>query len=242
MMFRVITVIAVAAALTVGVVTGTATAQPMRHLSASPLSGEQLEAALLSPSAWGQGYVNQSELNTGKKLMHKKATVVSSLNCGYYENDTFVGNFGNTAGALETYSNPNWEGSWPFTIQFGSQSLMQFPTAAVAAGYLRAAQAKYNSCGSFTASNTGDVNPGGGSFTFVTLSVASTTIGGYRAFSATQRVARSESTGETWYYNSLYVLAGRDVFNIAVVAGSTDGPSASVTSNLIHRVLAAQHQ
>jgi|HubBroStandDraft_5_1064220.scaffolds.fasta_scaffold109488_2 hypothetical protein len=243
MMFRVITVIAVAAALTVGAATETATAQPLHHPSAPPqVNGEQLAAALLSPSAWGQGYVNDSGLNTGKKLLHKKATVVASLSCGYYEDETFVGNFGNTAGALEDFSNPNWRQMWPFTLQFGAQSLMQFPTAADAAGYLSAAQAKFKSCKSFTASNSGDVNPGGGTFSFTTVSVTPTTVGGYRAFSAAAVVSRSEQIGYTWYFDSLFVQAGTDVFNISEAAGTADAPSTSITSQLIQRVLAAQHQ
>jgi len=243
MMFGVITVIAVAAALTVGAATETAAAQPLRHPSAPrQVSGEQLEAALLPPSAWGQGYVNNSELNTGKKLMHKKANTVASLSCGDYENSTFVGDFGNTAGALENFNNPSVNSGWPFSIQDGTQSLMQFPTAADAAGYFSAAHAKYSSCGSFKATNSGDVNPGGGTLLFTTVSVKPTTVSGYRAFSAVTTVAFSESSGETWYLNSLLVLAGTDVFDNSVLAGSTDGPSNSITSELIRRVLAAQHQ
>jgi hypothetical protein len=174
--------------------------------------------------------------------MHKKATVVSSLSCGYYEDNTFVGNFGNTAGALESYSNPNWEASWPFTDEYGNQSLMQFPTAADAAGYLSAAQAKYSSCKSFTATNSGDVNPGGGTLLFTTISVGPTTVSGYRAFSAVSIVALSESSGYTWYFNNYFVLAGTDVFNISILTGSSDLPSTSISSELIRHVLAAQHQ
>jgi hypothetical protein len=191
-------------------------------------------------SAWGQGYVNDSKLNTGKKLMHKKVTIVSSLSCGYYEDNTFVGNFGNTGGALESWSNPNWEGGWPFSLQYGNQSLMQFPTTTLATGYMNAAHAKYNSCGSFSAPDTGDANPGGGTVLFTTVSVTATTVSGYRAFSVVQMVARSESSGAPWYLNSIFVLVGTDVFNVSVLTGDSDGPSTSITSTLIHHVLAAQ--
>jgi hypothetical protein len=232
MMFKIITVIAVAIALSVGAMAETAAAQPLRHPSTPQVSGTKLQAALLPPSAWGPENVNNSSLNSGSKLVETKKPVrVASVACGYYESRMFTGGFGNTAGADEHYTNPGWLSTWPFTDLDGDQDVMQFPTAAAAAAYFGQAEAKYKTCA-----------PSGSSYDATTVSVLPATVSGYHAFAVTQTADVPDLDRYQLYRNSLYVLAGLDVFDVRIFTGNDDGPSMTATTDLIQQVLAVQRQ
>lgn len=244
MKFRIIGAVAAAAALSFALAGSAAADQAgpatVHRTARSPqVSGSRLQTGLLPPSAFGNGFTTGSSLNTGRKLQSTRATKhVSSISCKAFESTVFFGVFGDTAGALSMFVNPNAVAQFPDTIFYGYQAVDQFATTRAAGTFLAQSRAKFAHCQSFSEPNPGDGVPGGGTFRVGSVSVAKTSVSGYQGFVVTQSIAMSESPGVSWYRNILFVASGTDVYSLWEVGGVNDEPSPAVMSRLIHRVRA----
>ncbi len=234
MKFRLVTVVAAAAALSFATA-GSAAAQPLGHKPAPPpqVSGSKLQAALLPASAFGSGFTSAAHSDTGPKLDSTRATKhIPSLSCSYFESHVFFGFLGDTAGADLVYTNPNAAAMYPNSIAGGYEDVLQFATTASATTIYNQARAKYVSCRSFT-------EPAFGVTASVsTLSVVNTKVSGYRAFVVTETASFSGHYIKPFYFNVLYVLAGADVYSLWNYSGTNDEPSPALMRTLIQRIQA----
>jgi hypothetical protein len=223
-------------------VAGSAVAQPSAHdsqlKSAVPqISGSRLQTGLLPASAFGTGFTLGTTLNTGTGLLTAPATLnATTTGCSTFEGKIYVSGFGNSAGALDKYVNPNAAMQRPEAIIQGFQDVIQFATASAATTFFTAVRAKYTACQSFSEPNPTDTNPGGGTFQISTLGVSKTTVGGNAAFSVTQQIALSESPGATEFIDVLYAVAGPDVYSLWQQNGTNDEPSPTLMANLIKKI------
>ena len=222
---------------------GTAAAQPSGHLSpaksAPPqVTGSRLQTGLLPASAFGAGFTVKNTLNTGGKLLSSTQVTlrVPTASCSTFEGEIYVRGFGNTAGALDLYANPD-ASAFP-AVMYGLQDVLQFATASAAATFFAQAYARYGACLSFSEPNPTDTSPGGGTFQISTLAVSKTTVGGDQAFTVTQTIALSETPGHTKYIDLLYVVDGTNVYSMWQEGGTNDEPSPALTSQLIRSIQA----
>jgi hypothetical protein len=242
--FRIIAVVATAVALSFAMANSaaaTAAGHATVHRTSRPpqVSGSRLLTGLLPASAFGDGFTTGSTLSTGRTLQSTRATKhVPSISCKAFESTVFFGVFGDTAGALSMFVNPNAAAQFPDTIFYGYQAVDQFATTGAAGTFLTQSRAKFAHCQSFSEPNPGDGVPGGGTFQVGSVSVAKTSVSGYQGFVVTQSIAMSESPGTSWYRNILFVASGPDVYSLWEVGGVNDEPSPAVMSRLIHRIRA----
>ena len=202
------------------------------------VTGSRLQTGLLPAPDFGAGFTVSNTLNTGGKLLSSaKVTLhVPTVSCGTFEGEIYVSGYGNTAGALDMYVNPD-ANAFPEVI-YGLQDVVQFATASAAATFFTQAHAKYAACLSFSEPNPTDTSPGGGTFQISTLSVSKTTVGGDQAFTVTQTIALSETPGHTKFIDLLYVVAGPDVYSMWQESGTNDEPSPALTGQLIRSIQA----
>ena len=224
-------------------VAGSAAAQPSARVSQSKttappqISGSRLQTGLLPASAFGAGFTLATTLNTGSGLLSTPATQNGpTTSCSTFEGKIYVSGFGNTAGALAEYVNPNAAMQRPEAIMQGFQDVIQFATATAATAFFTQARAKYTACLSFSEPNPTDTNPGGGTFQISTIGVSKTTVSGDAAFSVTQQIALSEHPGATEFVDVLYAVAGTDVYSMWQHSGTNDEPSPTIMGSLIHKV------
>ena len=244
MKFRLITVVAAAAALslaTAGSAAAVAAGPATGHRTSRPpqVNGSRLQAGLLPSSAFGDGFTTGATLSTGRKLQPTRATKqVPSMSCRAFEGQIFFGVYGDTAGALSLYVNPNAAAQFPDTILYGYQAVVQFTTTRAAGTFLAQSQAKFARCQSFSEPNPGDHVPGGGTFQVGSVSVAKTSVGGDQGFVVTQSIAMSDSPGTSWYRNILFIASGTNVYSLWETSGVNDEPSPALMIRLIHRIQA----
>jgi hypothetical protein len=216
---------------------GSAAAQSLgpanQHESAAPaqVSGVRLQTAMLPTSAFGSDFTFSEALNSGSKLQSSKAKHhPSSMSCNAFEGRVYIGTFGDTAGVVSRYSNPDWPSEFPNTILLGDQYVLQFVSDSAAATFYSQAQAKYAACETLTEpfiNTTAEVD---------TLSVTKTTVSGDKAFVVTQREIAPGY--KTLYLLYLYVVSGTNVYDLSDVSGTNDEPSTKLMKELIHRVQA----
>lgn len=244
MKFRNTTVVATAMALSfaiAGSAVAGAAGHATAHRTARPpqVNGSRLQTGLLPASAFGNGFTTGATLSTGRKMQPTRATMhVPSMSCTTFEDRVFFGVFGDTAGTLSLFVNPDAPAQFPDTIFYGYQAVDQFPTARAAGTFFAQSRAKFAHCQSFSEPNPGDGAPGGGTFQGSSVSVAKTSVSGYQAFVVTQSIAMSESPGTSWYRNILFVTAGTNVYSLWETSGVNDEPSPAVMTRLIHRIQA----
>jgi len=234
MKFRLVTVVAVAAALSFAAASSAA-ARPLGHKPAPPpqITGSKLQTAMLAPAAFGAGYTFLKSLDSGRKLQSTKAKDhVPSMSCGTFEGGVFISDFGDTAGAVVRYSNPNWRSAYPDTILLGDEIVLQFAATAPATTFYNQARAKYAACPSFSTSS------GFGPAAVTNISVAKTSVAGHQAFLVTQRVTFSDFLQTPFYLLYLYVVSGTNVYELSDASGTNDEPSVALMTRLIHRVQA----
>jgi len=225
-------------------VAGPAAAQPSARDSplktAVPqVSGSRLQTGLLPASAFGTGFTLGTTLNTGSGLLSSPAAPnVPAMSCSTFEGKIYVSGFGNSAGALAKYVNPNAATQRPEAIIQGFQDVIQFATTSAATSFFAAARAKYTACQSFTEPNPTDTNPGGGTFQISTLGVSKTTVSGDTAFSVTQQIALSETPGAAEFVDVLYAAAGPDVYSMWQQSGTDDEPSPTLMGSLVKKIQA----
>jgi hypothetical protein len=218
-----------------------ASAKPSSPATATPpqLTGTRLQTGLLPATAFGAGFTLQTTLNTGAKLLSTRATlVVPTSTCSTFEGKIYVSGFGDTAGALNLYDNPNAAQERPEAMIDGFQDVIQFATTSAAATFFTQARVKYAACLSFSEPNPTDTNPGGGTFQISTLWESQTTVGADQAFTVTQAIALSETPGSTRYINVLYVVAGTNVYSMWQYSDTNDEPNPTVMGQLIRKVQA----
>jgi hypothetical protein len=251
MKFRTIAVLVTAAGLSLGAAglslagAGSAVAQPLGHpkkhkpVPPPQVVGSRLQTALLPGSAFGDGFTASDALNTGRRLWSTRASLhVPNMSCGAFEDYTYVGGFGNTAGATDFFTNPNPWPNLPNAVLYGIQNATQFASTQAAAMFFSQAYAKYLACNDFTEPNPGDTNPGGGTLEVTNMSVSKTTIGGNHAFAVTQASALSEAPGFSLYDNLLVVVSGTNVYQSWDLSGTNDQPSDTLMIKLIKQVQA----
>jgi hypothetical protein len=201
------------------------------------LNGNQLNSALLPAAAFGPGYTPGLVLNTGNSLWHLRATeIISTTNCGNFEDGLGFGLVGETAAALSYANNPNPWPAYPNTEFYYFQSVEQFPSAKAAASYFSQAQAKYAECTDFTESAPATSDPSSGGFETQTQSVTKTSVGKYQSFAVAQSADLSDDPADPILLNTLVTVEGTDVFGMLSVGGTNDEISASVMQQLIGRV------
>lgn len=242
MKLGIITAVATAVALSLAMAgsaaAGTAGHTPA-HRSARPpqVNGTRLATGLLPASAFGDGFTLGASLSTGRKMQPTRATKhVPTMSCAVFEGQVFFGVYGDTAGALALYVNPNAAAQFPEGIFYGYQVVVQFPATRAAATFFAQSRAKFAQCQSFSEPNPGDGAPGGGTFQVGSVSVAKTSVGGNPAFFVTQSIAMSENPGTSWYRNILFVVSGANVYSLWQTRGVNDEPSPAVMTRLIHRI------
>jgi hypothetical protein len=238
MKIKIVAVVAAATALSFGAVSSAA-AQPLglasQHKSAGPpqVSGLQLQAAMLPPSAFGAAFTFSEALNSGAKLDSTRVKDhVPSMTCSGFEGRVYISGFGNTAGADVRYTNPNPAPAFPDTIFLGDEYALQFATSAAAGSFFNQARAKYAACGYLTApfdGYTADTD---------TQSVTQTAIGGDRAFLVIQYITVPLYFSRPFYLVFLYVVAGQNVYGLSDASGINDEPSPRLMTELIQRIQA----
>jgi|SRR5579859_3228677 len=216
---------------------GNAVALPAARHGVPQVNGAQLRSALLPPSGFGDGFVMNSTLDTGRRLLHQRTVdFPHRMSCADFETSVIVSGWGNTAGADSEVDNQNWTSQYPTTVAFVDQEVFQFGNDDAAVSFLKQAQAKYRSCTSFTTPNPGDTIPGGGTLTFNLDSIGWTSVSGARAFYAIQNYAPTEFPGAyTLYVDVLWAVSGPDVYRFWEISGINDVPSPTMTQ-LLHRV------
>jgi hypothetical protein len=190
---------------------------------------------MLPPSAIDGGLAVLSSLNSGGKLRSTRAKdYPPSMNCNDFEGKVNISVFGDTAGAIERYRNPNPRSLYLGTIYGGDEYVLQFAAAAAATTFYDQAWAKYRACLSFTESLMV------GEATVDTLSVTKTTVSGDQAFLVTQAVTTAGHSNHrrALYLLSLYVVAGTNVYSLADISETNAEPSVTLMGELIHRVQA----
>ena len=244
MKLKIVAALALAGAVAV-VGAGSALAQPPARSTAASsskapqISGARLQTGLLPASAFGVGFTLGTTLNTGSGVLsNPTAPNISAMSCSTFEGKIYISGFGNTAGALSKYVNPNAATQRPEAIIQGFQDVLQFATASAATTFFTAARAKYAACQSFSEPNPTDTNPGGGTFQISALGVSRTTVSGNAAFSATQQIALSETPGATEFVDVLFAVAGTDVYSLWQQSGTNDEPSPAVMGSLIKKIQA----
>ncbi|HEY6297680.1 MAG TPA: hypothetical protein VIX15_18640 [Streptosporangiaceae bacterium] len=235
MKFKAIAVMVTGAALSLGLA-GSALAAPLGMAKPAPqVTGSRLQSALLPASAFGDGLTVDGHLNTGNTLGSTHAFYrPSGLKCSTFQTYTFVGVFGDTAGATDGINNPNPAfGDYPNLLLAGDQAVLQFQTTQAAASFYNQAYARYRQCSAFTESpGTGDT------LELTTQSLYSTTIDNNKAFQLIQYVDISSLASVNFYQNTAVALSGTNVYTIDILDGTNDPISASLMTNLIHRVQA----
>lgn len=234
MRFRLVTAVTAAAALSFAMA-GSAAAQPLGHKPAPPpqVSGSRLQATLLPASAFGSGFTRAAYFDTGSKLASTHATKhIPSMSCTYFDSHVFFGFLGDTAGAALQYTNPGWYATYPDSIVAGYEDVLQFATAASATAIFDQARAKHAACKTFT-------EPAfGGTAAVSTISVTNTRVSGDRAFVVTEFFAFPGHPTKPVYSNTLYVVAGTNVYSTEIATGVNDEPSPALMRTLIHRIQA----
>ncbi len=249
MRFKIVAATAALSLATVGAIAaagaGSAVAQPSARDSlpkptVPQISGSRLQTGLLPASAVGAGFTPGTTLNTGSGLLSTTSATQNgpTTSCSTFEGKIYVSGFGNTAGALAEYVNPNAAMQRPEAIIQGFQDVIQFATATAATTFFTQARAKYLACLSFSEPNPTDTTPGGGTFQISTIGVSKTTVGGNAAFAVTQQIALSEHPGATEFVDVLYAVAGTDVYSMWQQSGTNDEPSPTTMGSLIHKVQA----
>lgn len=234
MKFRLVTVVAAAAALSFAAA-GSAAAQPLGHkpAPAPQVSGSRLQAALLPPSAFGSGFTGAAHFDTGPKLATTHATKhIPSMSCSYFDGHVFFAFLGDTAGAALQYTNPGWFASYPDSIVTGYEDVLQFATAASATAIFDQARAKHAACKTFTEPTFI------GTAAVSAISVTNTRVSGDRAFVVTEFLTFPGRPTKPVYSNTLYVVAGTNVYSLGDLTGVNDEPSPALMRTLIHRIQA----
>jgi hypothetical protein len=212
-------------------------------VSASTSGGAQvpgtvLQTALLPVSDFGAGFspVVSGAPNSGSRLLAPNPGLNPAiLDCSDFESQVYLEAFGQTAGALASFTNPAWQIGNP-DIWDGQESVFQFASARAAATFYQRAYARYQGCQPLTVPQASDTSIGGGALDLATMSITKTTVDGYPAFEQVQFAARSETPGWTFFRNTLTVMAGSDVYQLFDYSGTDDEPSPALMTQLIRQV------
>ena len=235
MKFKGIAVITAATALSLGLA-GPALAAPLSPKAAPQVTGSRLASALLPASAFGSGFTALNRHNSGSTLRSTRAVIEpSGLSCVKFATFAFLSGFGNTAGALASFINPDINLSLlPNVILLGDQYVLQFSSAGAAQTAYNRAYARYKQCSAFN-------EPAPALQTHVELttqSLSGTTIGNHKAFQLIQHADYASFAGADFYEVTAVVLVGTNVYTVDDVDGTNDPVSASLLDNLISRVQA----
>jgi hypothetical protein len=226
-----------AAALTRPVPQGSSTAWQGSG-TARQVSGTVLESALLPAGDFGSGYtaVASGAPNSGSRLLPPGPGLNPAIvSCSTFESVVYLEAYGQTAGAMASFVNPAWQAGG-VQISEGQEIAFQFGTARAAATFYQRAYAKYMACESLTVPQPSDTAIGGGALDLSTMTITKTTVAGYPAFQQVQFAARSETSGLTFFRNTLTVVAGTDVYQIFDYSGTNDEPFPALMADLIQRV------
>jgi hypothetical protein len=216
---------------------GAAAAAPTARPGTGPaivqVTGSVLETALLPPSAFGTGYQQAgAAADTGGSLRPASpARSVRGASCADIEGGGSLAGYGDTAEAdlTVTYGAPG-----PATVLV-YQDVAQFPGSRAARSFFEQVLALYRRCGSF-ASLAGFVPvavvlTGGG--------ITTTSMHGYPAFRVSQELETGELGSPPFgYVDTLFVVAGTDVYEVMLMAGSRVPVPGWMPTKLISRVRA----
>ncbi len=237
MKFKAIAVIAAATALSFGMA-GSVAASPLtaKAKPAPQVTGARLQSALLPASSFGGGFNVTQRLNTGKKFWSSKGWFKpANLSCVKFEEYIYVGGFGDTAGAMDSVSNPSPALSdYPSISLASDQAVIQFKTAQAATTFYNEAYARYAKCAAFTESFPADAT----SLELTTQSLTKTTVKKHKAFQLMQYVDIAALPALSFYQSTAVVLAGTNVYTIDNLNGTNDPISGTLLGNLINRVQA----
>jgi hypothetical protein len=196
--------------------------------AAAQVSGTVLQSALLPAGDFGSGYtaVASGAPNSGSRLLPAVPGLNPAIvNCGTFESVVFLEAYGQTAGALASFVNPAWQAG-SVQVSEGQETAFQFGSARAAATFYQ----------SLTVPQPTDTAVGGGALDLSTMSITKTTVAGHPAFQQVQFAARSETSGLTFFRDTLTVIAGADVYQIFDYSGTNDEPFPALMAELIQRV------
>jgi hypothetical protein len=233
---RIVTAVLAAAALCVAAA-GSAAAQPLARTSAPSrqVTGTQLLTAVLPPTDFVSSVASYRFFSSGGNLQSTRVRVhVPRLTCAEFELQIYASKFGDTATAALKYTNSNWLPFYPNVIIEGDEQAFQFATSAAAATFYDQALAKFSAC-TFYSSGHGSIV---GAVTVDTLSIAKTTVNGDKAFFVIERVAEAGVFEGPLYFGYLYAVAGSNVYLLFELSGTTNEPSVTLMTDLMHRVQA----
>jgi hypothetical protein len=236
MKFKAIAVMAAATTLSLGLA-GSALAAPHSIAKPAPqVTGSRLQSALLPASAFGDGFTTSNRHNSGSTLRSTQAVIrPSNLSCANFETYAYLSGFGNTAGALDSVTNPSPSFSdFPSVILGGDQYVLQFSSTGAAQSFYNRAYARYKQCSAFNEPDPADQTH----VELTTQSLSSTTIGTHSAFQLIQHADFAAFSSFDFYEVTAVVLAGTNVYTVDDVDGTNDPISASLLGNLISRVQA----
>jgi hypothetical protein len=203
-----------------------------------PVPGTALLTALLPVSDFGAGFtqVASGAPDSGDQLQQAGPGLNPAvLGCSDFESVVYLDAYGETAGALQSFTNPGWQVDNP-DIWDGQELVYQFGSAAAAATFYQRAYAEYQACQPLTVPQPSDTAIGGGALDLSTMWITKTTVAGYPAFVQVQSAARSETPGKNFWRNTLTVIAGPDVYQFLDYSGTDDEPSPALMTELIRNV------
>jgi len=236
MRLKVFTVVAAAAMLSL-TAAGSAAAQSLgsasQHTTSRPaqVTGVRLQSAFLPITNFGQAYSDKQYQSSGSRLRSTHAKLhITSLSCRAFSGEIYISEFGDTAAAAETFSNPDWESIYPDDF-VGQQYLLQFGSTGAATTVYDQTRARYAACHSFSYTSGGETDH------VSLISVSNSKVGGYQAFTVIQSLQLGNSRLPL-YLNYLYVLAGTNIYNLGNGGGTQGEPSTDLMLKLIHRVQA----
>jgi hypothetical protein len=214
------------------------TPQASREPQQPQVPGTVLLTALLPVSDFGAGFtqVASGAPDSGSQLQPAGPGLNPALlDCSDFESVVYLDAYGQTGGALLSFTNPGWQADNP-DIWDGQELVYQFATAQAAVTFYQRAYAKYQACQPLTVPQPSDTAVGGGALDLSTMWITKTTVAGYPAFEQVQSAARSETSGWNFWRNTLTVIAGPDVYQFLDYSGTDDEPSPALMTELIRNV------
>lgn len=200
------------------------------HGTSGQLTGAQLTKALLPASDFPARFAvsEQGSADSGASLEKGSASYnPATMSCTEWDNYFTSSGFGETAYTAESVANSAADQAY-------GQVVYQFPSSGAASTFFSGVQSLSARCHSFTAS-------GGGSDHVSMQLTSAASVAGHQTFWLDQSTAVAGATSKI---NTLFAVAGTDVFAISASAVGSTPPSDPAPASLLQRLISsvvAQH-
>ena len=193
--------------------------------TAGQLTGTQLTRALLPASAFPSRFAvsEQGSADSGASLEKGSASYnPSTMSCTEWDNYFTSSGFGETAYTAESVANSGADEAY-------GQVVYQFASSSAASAFFSGVQSLSARCHSFTAS-------GGGSDHVSMQLTSAASVAGNRTFWLDQSTAVAGATSKI---NTLFAVAGTDVFAVSASAVGSTPPSNPAPASLLERLISS---